>query len=485
VLHESNLPQTDHQIEECFHLSALSFTLTYADDDGEDFTVRTEADLTEAILYFASGDDDASLRSGSGSQQKIVLRLEVVVEYDGPSLSDTSSLRSFESGSGTDTGTEEDSASHSGSSWRSSSYYSHTPSGAAGRELEDVDEEDLGERMTVVGLGDLGEGGSARRPLDPGPSSHMTQSELGSRWLREQEALARRNGGSARGKMRRRDDDDEDDSDQEMGDLNLIRDAKGKYYYAYGSHASSSAADDYMDTRSALSLPPRPDIPVTGLAIEPGAPPVLAPDCSACGTRLDYMRYVCTTCGEGDLWKENAPARLPPTRPGALSDADESAFSDSTEGPAGSYTEYDPRPRSRSTATGGSMEAVSGGLLTPPRSPLAEAADRRAIPTGYELCPACIEEHGIAHAKAASRAAKLERAAGTRRSRRLARHAFTEKIWGLEGWTDIGMSELKAELIAEYNEDVECTICHTHLTRSRFRCVSCPKFDMCKSCKIC
>jgi hypothetical protein len=182
---------------------------------------------------------------------------------------------------------------------------------------------------------------------------------------------------------------------------------------------------------------------VTGLAIEPGAPPILAPDCSACGVRLDYMRYVCTTCGEGDLWKENAPGRLPPARPQmGLSDTGNSGASDLTELPegSGSAAAYDPRPRSRSTATRGSIEAVNGGMPSPPGSPTAVAADTRAVQTGYELCPACIEEHGIAHAKAAGRATSISADGTGRRVHRSPRHAFREKIWGLEGWTDIGQS---------------------------------------------
>lgn len=56
-----------------------------------------------------------------------------------------------------------------------------------------------------------------------------------------------------------------------------------------------------------------------------------------------------------------------------------------------------------------------------------------AAPRGYELCANCIEAHGIAHSKAAARAAK-QRGAGH------IRHAFREKIWASEGWIDVGAS---------------------------------------------
>lgn len=215
---------------------------------------------------------------------------------------------------------------------------------------------------------------------------------------------------------------------EEVRSLNPVP-LTAEYYYSYGSEAFDEVV-----------LPLRPDIPVTGLAIEPGAPPILAPDCSACGLRLDYMRYVCTTCGEGQMWKEGATGR--PVQQPAPSDTSES--SDATDD-----TAY-PSPRSQSIV---SMEAVNGIALESTGKP------------GYELCPACIEEHGISHARAHRK-----------------RHAFREKLWGLEGWTDIGEPPFNSAE-TEYNEDINCTICTTHLSRHRFRCVSCPKFDMCRACK--
>ena len=93
-----------------------------------------------------------------------------------------------------------------------------------------------------------------------------------------------------------------------------------------------------------------------------------------------------------------------------------------------------------------------------------------ARPVGYELCPQCIEHHGVMHAKAA---AKLAKAANARGRRRIGekRHTFSEKIWAAEGWTDV-----------EYNEDTECTMCRSPLFIHRYKCVSCPKFDLCRSC---
>ncbi|KDQ61360.1 hypothetical protein JAAARDRAFT_30782 [Jaapia argillacea MUCL 33604] len=91
------------KIEQCFSLSATSYVLSYKDDDGEVTDITTESDLTEAIAYFQAGSDDpplssaASILSGrSFGSKKITLRVQINVDYDGPSLSDTSSLASMD-----------------------------------------------------------------------------------------------------------------------------------------------------------------------------------------------------------------------------------------------------------------------------------------------------------------------------------------------------------------------------------------------------
>lgn len=104
--------QADHilQIEQSFSLSAASFTISYKDDDGEVTIIANDYDLAEAIQYFQAGDDAPGSSNSSviswrsGSARKITLRVQVVVDYDGPSLSDTASLASrdddFAHGSG-------------------------------------------------------------------------------------------------------------------------------------------------------------------------------------------------------------------------------------------------------------------------------------------------------------------------------------------------------------------------------------------------
>ena len=222
-------------------------------------------------MFFVSGDDDAP--SGSSPHRKVTLRLDVVVEYDGPSLSDTSSIRSVSTGD-----------ERSESSWRSSgyeeSYRSYGSNGLQDEAIEEEEEERRTEYAAVnggpllSGLGEMSLGlrcssASGRfrdpdrmredssdnftvsgphlsapissRPLpqpppltgsdrDPAPIL-LTNSELGSRWLHEQSRLAtrRRGPGTTPSRNDRRYDSDDESlgSDEETrGDFALVRDGR-------------------------------------------------------------------------------------------------------------------------------------------------------------------------------------------------------------------------------------------------------------------
>lgn len=269
---------------ECFHLSALSFHFIYIDDDGEEFDIREEADLTEAILYFEGGGDDASIRSGAqGQLAKVQIKVEVVVEYDGPSLSDTSSLRSYSDegldgeGEGEEWGssyyTESWGSSISGLSTRPSERdrrtYEESTAGPS-RYMEGRDQVYNGVRQTQLdpdyGDDEVTEYAGARdeqaglsmydlsladgpqqstlRPLPPltGPDSApapalLTHSELGSRWLKEQKDLAKRklprlvHGAPSTGHRGSRIWDSDSDSlgsDERVGDIALVKDERGR-----------------------------------------------------------------------------------------------------------------------------------------------------------------------------------------------------------------------------------------------------------------
>ena len=91
-------------MERCFGLNATPFFIAYVDDDSETISITNEADLTEAINYFkpTSTEDPplssaASILSGrSFRSSRITLRVNIIVDYDGISLSDTGSLVSLE-----------------------------------------------------------------------------------------------------------------------------------------------------------------------------------------------------------------------------------------------------------------------------------------------------------------------------------------------------------------------------------------------------
>ena len=222
-----------------------------------------------------------------------------------------------------------------------------------------------------------------------------------------------------------------------------------------------------------------------GLAHEPTpTSPILAPDCAACGLRLDYMRYVCKTCGEGELWRQ-----YDPDKPGFVSRriSVHSSTSDQSE-----RTEWAGREnraeihtkdqiegyRSRSSSM--SKNASPGGRSPshyhqerPLKSELVigrnvgKGRGRPLSPSGYELCVGCIEVCGIDHCKAEA----------TREGRRTAelRHVFQEKMWSSEGWMDVGEFEESvgfegSKSRAEYSENLECTICRTALYRNRYKC---------------
>ncbi|OCH91479.1 hypothetical protein OBBRIDRAFT_775021 [Obba rivulosa] len=91
------------RIEQCFSLFATPYTIDYTDDDGEVTDISTDEDLTEAIRYFYSAGDEAPVSSGASilsgrsiGRTKITVRVRISIPYDGPSLSDSSSIISLE-----------------------------------------------------------------------------------------------------------------------------------------------------------------------------------------------------------------------------------------------------------------------------------------------------------------------------------------------------------------------------------------------------
>ncbi|KAH9930304.1 uncharacterized protein B0H18DRAFT_1116990 [Fomitopsis serialis] len=167
------------RVEQGFSLFTTPFAITYTDDDGEVTDICTEPDLTEAIRYFSPVHEERPISSSSSimsgrslTRGKITLRVRITVEYDGPSLSDTSSLVSLEEYNN-----------------RNGSELSLSPSQAPRGEVDDdsvtVSSKDMGSKYDVYRT----QGtktvvmAASREPLiskSPQPSTHASQWENGS-----------------------------------------------------------------------------------------------------------------------------------------------------------------------------------------------------------------------------------------------------------------------------------------------------------------
>lgn len=470
--------------------------ISYKDDDGEVTDISTESDLTEAIQYFQVGSDDpplssaASILSGRsfGSKRRITLRVHIAVEYDGPSLSDTSSLASLEEYKGRN---------------KSNGELSWTEVGSA-RELEDD------------------------RSHTASPFEHvlsLSAQDRGAAWLRDQnertiksmlgatpepsESDSRSVSMSASGS--------EDQRSQENinGDLALQRDPRGKYYYSYTGGTSSTHDSGYGDglsikdenepSASSSSGHVRPNsmhlnwlasqqkvhdedpagasttsssseqIPFTIPSdILPEVlqflPPVVPPPgtlttCSECGVMLDAIRYVCAMCGE----KEPVCNSLVPSGSNLDIGKGKERSSDIVHSyPPSAHQTF---PLSSSLPASGTGSTIWGNsphshnehpnnkpLPYLPSSTLTLYNSRGcgSLPEsenmGYELCSGCIEAAGIYHALCASTervgsvdaeltspedAMSLWIRSAPRHKGQL-RHAYFERVWGYRGWDDVG-----------------------------------------------
>ncbi|KAI0769252.1 hypothetical protein BC629DRAFT_1595952 [Irpex lacteus] len=272
------------RVEQCFSLPP-TYAITYTDDDGETTDITTESDLTEAIQYFHPGDDPpissaASILSGrSFGRGKITLRVNITVDYDGPSLSDTSSLASREE-----------------FETRNGSEYSLSLSAPITEEIDDdsvtVSSKDMGSKYDVYrarGGPRTIVSGPSREPLvqkpstaandwdsetvssapqslslngsrlpsiadrdesipdslepEPGPALAPSplSTERGAQWLRDQNSRTLK---SLIGSPRVPSDMDDfslNDTESIMsGELALQKDPRGKFYYAYTSASSST-----------------------------------------------------------------------------------------------------------------------------------------------------------------------------------------------------------------------------------------------------
>lgn len=470
--------------------------VSYKDDDGEVTDISTESDLTEAIQYFQAGSDDpplssaASILSGRsfGGKRRITLRVHITVDYDGPSLSDTSSLASLEEYKGRN---------------KSNGELSWAEMGPTGGFEDDRD-----------------------RSRTASPFEHvlsLSAQDRGAAWLRDQNARTIKamlgatpepsESDSRSVSMSYSEDQPECSQENIDGDLALQRDPRGKYYYSYTGGSTSTHDSGYEDgfsvkdenepstssssghvrpnsmqlswlasqqkvheedlgggsaTSSSSSeqipftIPP--DIPPDVLQFLPPVvpPPGTLTTCSECGVLLDAIRYVCAMCGEkepvcnslgtsesnldigkGKERNSDVVHSYPPSAP-------QTAFSPSFSGTDLTLWSGSPHARNEHRNDKPLPCLPSSGLAS--YNIRGSSSLSRLGNVGYELCSGCIEAAGIYHALCASTervgsigpeptspedAMSLWIRSAPRHKGQL-RHAYFEKVWGHQGWDDVG-----------------------------------------------
>ncbi|KAL0062876.1 hypothetical protein AAF712_010196 [Marasmius tenuissimus] len=322
----------------------------------------------------------------------------------------------------------------------------------------------------------------------------------------------------------------------QLGDLALEQDGRGKYYYSYNSAGSQNLESGVSDAGYEPSVPagkprptsrqlnwlasqrtasePRPERPPapqtyhSNPSLETIIPPELlqfvevAPpsddiltDCSQCGILLDSMKYVCTTCGE-----KEPRSRSQSVKGKARGPSIDSSFS---------YPPQPPQHRdsvnsfSTSSQTYVDTESVYSRKSTRSHKPLPALPKGSPSPTslgvpgpsrvGYELCAACIEFTGVQHAIEAGlapgssptvsgrsptspedeqRALQWRRTAPTQKGQ--LRHAYLEQMWGHGGWKNLEHDQ---------STHITCSACsaQTPLQKS-YKCASCQKYFLCRAC---
>lgn len=222
-----------------------------------------------------------------------------------------------------------------------------------------------------------------------------------------------------------------------------------------------------------------PDIPAEVLKFIPEhrlplLPPEEVTSCSACGLMLESFRYVCTTCGELEPHSRHS---LPPLNgKGKGKDVSPNVSTNPFVYHSQANEATPHSPSSSSWTLLGTLDPPlrSSSLLPSVRKPnimvqrplLASSSQDTLFvpplghlhslePTGFELCSNCIESAGTVHALEAGAStsplsnsplsssqedirAILQLRRTAPRSKGHIRHAYREKVWGREGWKDVG-----------------------------------------------
>lgn len=325
---------------------AVPFTMQWQDDEKDWHVIEDEVTLSDAIDFFQSGEEGSVASSGSvfasrGSSRhpKITVLVEICVDYDGPSLSETSSVREGDSPEGSqisflpgelsgspqdddavtvnskDTRAPQAKANSSilkkilngtsrsaGSS--SSSKTSLKPSRSRifnlGSRPSSAEVETTADSLTDSYADDhlaVFERLKLEEQRNP-PSVHerlILETDRGKAWLENQNTIQK----AILGVVPSMSDDISSLNDSPFSDVNsdmgisLQRDERGKLYYNLTSFGTSESAGELEYEFVNGTQPNNATNHLHELLV-----PEVVTDCSECGIVLDQFKYICTTCGE-------------------------------------------------------------------------------------------------------------------------------------------------------------------------------------------
>ncbi|KAI0046964.1 hypothetical protein FA95DRAFT_1290328 [Auriscalpium vulgare] len=228
-------------------------------------------------------------------------------------------------------------------------------------------------------------------------------------------------------------------------------------------------------------------------------------DCSECGDILDSIKYTCTTCGEktpvprAELEREQALGKgkgrqisdestvyggeYPPRAHRSPISASSSFSSSST------YNQFYHKPLPPVPSTSPTDTVIGSGSGESARShPRSNSSSSSGtLRQGYELCSHCFQTCGVDHKSSGSRGnsspglldsptSPQELALARRSAPKLKgqlRHAFSEKMWGAQGWDDVDQGDSQAS---------KCSGCQSALSTQRYKCGICTKYTICRAC---
>ncbi|KAH9975696.1 hypothetical protein BGW80DRAFT_1457279 [Lactifluus volemus] len=496
----------------------VHFAIQWKDQDGELNYIYSEDALNEAIDYYQSGDEmsvasssSVFLSRSSSRHHRITMLVQIVVDYDGPSLSDTASLAStedpfegskdsFSAGELSSPPQDDDAVTVSSKDTRSqgrtdSSLLKKFLNGASRSTCSSSQSRSLPKRIlrsrvtsteeesTQNGTQDMRTNlADTERAYPDDPSAVLERLKLEDRqgpslshehskaWLREQNTLrvkATSHAPSISDDFSLNTDTPFSDGDP---DILLQKNEHGRYFYSYtGSGSSESTEDPEYEVVNSGQPSNCAGIPHELLV------PEEVTDCSECGEILDQFKYICTTCGEKT-----------PTSRGELAHAADSLPSSRASQPSHVLHPLEQSQRLHALLLEAFTRltihiAYTNGIRQKPwlsidvSSTKLHGSSSSSTRAGYELCPTCLEKVGLDHSLGSvgspssptfphtAEERSIARRTAPRRKGQL-RHAFLEQMWGFNGWQDIEQDDISHH----------CSGCQSVLsgTRSRFLEVS-------------